>query len=339
MFVHKLKCEALPQLELLPKEEIIIGEEANASLRGSSVIPPSLNSVCKDVISRAKAALEFWVFPAPFLFPILCFSSVIQGRALKLCLGGGVSPVVSGDQVCAVSGVGTEHLQRFANPVCVVSLPCPRYFSLQATHPLGFDDSVRLEIESNICREGGPLPNCFTTPLRQAWTTMETVRSSFRVGWGWSPSEWGPHSGRVMGGSTVCPALSCSFADFLFTWRIEQLQENLFQRLFPSLIWRYHPLAAVNALFVSLGDYCSLMEVTEFPPMWIAINSLFCIFRKFLFLLVGVVCKSNTNAVVNNVTLGFPDTRNERFDSGAAENCAQWNRITVKLVGLSGLSF
>uniref|UniRef100_A0A6I8PCB2 A-kinase anchor protein 10, mitochondrial n=1 Tax=Ornithorhynchus anatinus TaxID=9258 RepID=A0A6I8PCB2_ORNAN len=48
-----------------------------------------------------------------------------------------------------------------------------KYFSLQATHPLGFDDFVRLEIESNICREGGPLPNCFTTPLRQAWTTME----------------------------------------------------------------------------------------------------------------------------------------------------------------------
>ncbi|XP_075450249.1 A-kinase anchor protein 10, mitochondrial [Ascaphus truei] len=50
-----------------------------------------------------------------------------------------------------------------------------KYFSLQATHPLGFDDSVRLEMESNICREGGPLSNCFTTPLRQAWTTMEKV--------------------------------------------------------------------------------------------------------------------------------------------------------------------
>ncbi|KAG8450391.1 hypothetical protein GDO86_002880 [Hymenochirus boettgeri] len=50
-----------------------------------------------------------------------------------------------------------------------------KYFSLQATHPLGFGDSVRLEIESNICREGGPLPACFTTPLRQAWTTMEKV--------------------------------------------------------------------------------------------------------------------------------------------------------------------
>ncbi|XP_039518227.1 A-kinase anchor protein 10, mitochondrial isoform X1 [Pimephales promelas] len=50
-----------------------------------------------------------------------------------------------------------------------------KYFSLQATNPLGFGDSVRMEIESNICREGGPLPDCFNTPLRQAWTTMEKV--------------------------------------------------------------------------------------------------------------------------------------------------------------------
>ncbi|TSP36082.1 A-kinase anchor protein 10, mitochondrial [Bagarius yarrelli] len=50
-----------------------------------------------------------------------------------------------------------------------------KYFSLQATNPLGFGDSVRMEIESNICREGGPLPDCFTTPLQQAWTTMERV--------------------------------------------------------------------------------------------------------------------------------------------------------------------
>lgn len=55
-----------------------------------------------------------------------------------------------------------------------------RYFSLQATHPLGFDDVVRLEIESNICREGGALPNCFTTPLGQAWTTMEKVTKNFK---------------------------------------------------------------------------------------------------------------------------------------------------------------
>ncbi|GFN76823.1 A kinase anchor protein 10, mitochondrial [Plakobranchus ocellatus] len=37
-----------------------------------------------------------------------------------------------------------------------------KYFSLQATNPVGFDDKLRFEIESNICREDGPLPDCFT---------------------------------------------------------------------------------------------------------------------------------------------------------------------------------
>lgn len=33
---------------------------------------------------------------------------------------------------------------------------------MQATNPIGFDDKLRFEIEGNICREGGPLPDCFT---------------------------------------------------------------------------------------------------------------------------------------------------------------------------------
>lgn len=40
-----------------------------------------------------------------------------------------------------------------------------KYFSLQATTPLGFSDAVRLEVEQNICREQGPLPSCFDRPV------------------------------------------------------------------------------------------------------------------------------------------------------------------------------
>nr|XP_050028562.1 A-kinase anchor protein 10, mitochondrial-like [Dermacentor andersoni]XP_050028563.1 A-kinase anchor protein 10, mitochondrial-like [Dermacentor andersoni] len=40
-----------------------------------------------------------------------------------------------------------------------------KYFSLQATSPLGFSDAVRLEVEQNICREEGPLPSCFEKPV------------------------------------------------------------------------------------------------------------------------------------------------------------------------------
>ncbi|KAH0561407.1 A-kinase anchor protein 10, mitochondrial [Cotesia glomerata] len=41
-----------------------------------------------------------------------------------------------------------------------------KYFSLQATMPLGFTDKIRFEIEQNICREGddGPQPDCFDKP-------------------------------------------------------------------------------------------------------------------------------------------------------------------------------
>ncbi|PIK47722.1 putative A-kinase anchor protein 10, mitochondrial [Apostichopus japonicus] len=50
-----------------------------------------------------------------------------------------------------------------------------KYFSLQAEHPLGFDFAIRCEIESNICREGGPLPNCFAAAMKRTFTTLETV--------------------------------------------------------------------------------------------------------------------------------------------------------------------
>ncbi|XP_070572257.1 A-kinase anchor protein 10, mitochondrial-like [Ptychodera flava] len=50
-----------------------------------------------------------------------------------------------------------------------------RYFSLQATNPVGFSDAVRFEVECNICREDGPLPDCFATSLKIADNTLEKV--------------------------------------------------------------------------------------------------------------------------------------------------------------------
>ncbi|KAL8574249.1 hypothetical protein ACOMHN_065792 [Nucella lapillus] len=48
-----------------------------------------------------------------------------------------------------------------------------RFFSLQATTPLGFEDKIRFEVEGNICREGGPLPDCFSTPRDIVLHTIE----------------------------------------------------------------------------------------------------------------------------------------------------------------------
>ncbi|XP_011878257.1 PREDICTED: A-kinase anchor protein 10, mitochondrial [Vollenhovia emeryi] len=43
-----------------------------------------------------------------------------------------------------------------------------KYFSLQATTPLGFSDKIRFHVEQNICREdkSGPQPDCFDKPSK-----------------------------------------------------------------------------------------------------------------------------------------------------------------------------
>ncbi|XP_045171774.2 A-kinase anchor protein 10, mitochondrial-like [Mercenaria mercenaria] len=48
-----------------------------------------------------------------------------------------------------------------------------KYFSLQAVSPLGFPQSIRFEIEGNICREGGPLPDCFSKPRKIVLHTIQ----------------------------------------------------------------------------------------------------------------------------------------------------------------------
>ncbi|XP_050410189.1 A-kinase anchor protein 10, mitochondrial isoform X2 [Patella vulgata] len=50
-----------------------------------------------------------------------------------------------------------------------------KYFSLQASQPLGFDDKTRFEVESNICREEGPLPDVFSKPKDIVLRTLDKV--------------------------------------------------------------------------------------------------------------------------------------------------------------------
>ena len=53
-----------------------------------------------------------------------------------------------------------------------------RYFSLQATRPLGLVDTIRSSIEENICLThlNGPGPDCFESALYVLFTAMEKVK-------------------------------------------------------------------------------------------------------------------------------------------------------------------
>jgi len=48
-----------------------------------------------------------------------------------------------------------------------------KYFSLQATQPLGLSDLIRSTIEENICVTDGPGPDCFEYPLHVLFATVE----------------------------------------------------------------------------------------------------------------------------------------------------------------------
>lgn len=54
-----------------------------------------------------------------------------------------------------------------------------KYFSLQATHPIGFPTDIRLRIESDICREEGPLPSCFDLPYQIVFKTLTQYVKAF----------------------------------------------------------------------------------------------------------------------------------------------------------------
>ena len=46
---------------------------------------------------------------------------------------------------------------------------------MQASNSLGVSDETRIHIENKICREGGPLPECFEEPMENVLTLLEEV--------------------------------------------------------------------------------------------------------------------------------------------------------------------
>jgi A-kinase anchor protein 10 len=48
-----------------------------------------------------------------------------------------------------------------------------RFFSLNATDPLGVDEATRVNIESNICAEGGIKVDCFDRAIHLVFTALD----------------------------------------------------------------------------------------------------------------------------------------------------------------------
>ena len=56
-----------------------------------------------------------------------------------------------------------------------------RYFSLQASSPLHFGDTTRMDIENKICDEHGPRADSYDTAQKQAYDRMNEVSESSAI--------------------------------------------------------------------------------------------------------------------------------------------------------------
>ncbi|KAL0842141.1 hypothetical protein ABMA28_014317 [Loxostege sticticalis] len=54
-----------------------------------------------------------------------------------------------------------------------------KYFSLQATTPIGFPTYIRMKIENDICIEGGPHYTCFDLPYKIVFKTLSRYVTTF----------------------------------------------------------------------------------------------------------------------------------------------------------------
>ena len=73
---------------------------------------------------------------------------------------------------------------------------CHRYFSLQASCPLYFDDTTRVDIENKICDESGPRVDSYDTAQKQAYDRMNEVSLHHLLGPHHMHSHWSELCGR-----------------------------------------------------------------------------------------------------------------------------------------------
>lgn len=79
----------------------------------------------------------------------------------------------------------------------LLSKLCHRYFSLQASSPLHFGDTTRMDIENKICDENGPRADSYDTAQKQAFDRMSEVAmvTACHMPWSHHTMHWaGLHS-------------------------------------------------------------------------------------------------------------------------------------------------
>ncbi|KAK2181367.1 hypothetical protein NP493_401g01005 [Ridgeia piscesae] len=118
-----------------------------------------------DVLTSTKVLLPDVLYCDSAMFYFMEYLEQEGAIALLQCW----QDLDSFEQLVMTSGGDPTQLQSDAMVLY------DKYFSLQASHPLGFPDSVRFEVENNICQETGPRPDSFTAAKLIVLKTLNCV--------------------------------------------------------------------------------------------------------------------------------------------------------------------
>ncbi|XP_051153390.1 A-kinase anchor protein 10, mitochondrial [Leptopilina boulardi] len=120
-----------------------------------------------DVLTSGNVQLEDILYNETAFFYFMEFMEVENKRNL---LDFWMS-VVNYKQNLVEKGSSADPCEAQTDAVIIYE----KYFSLQATMPLGFTDKVRFQVEQNICREDGkgPQPDCFDLPCKLVYNFLK----------------------------------------------------------------------------------------------------------------------------------------------------------------------
>ncbi|KOB69879.1 putative A kinase anchor protein 10 [Operophtera brumata] len=123
-----------------------------------------------DILTNGSLNLNDILFNETILF---YFTEYLEQESCRVLLQFLMAVIHFRDNLCSDYQPNSEQTQ--ADAIVIYD----KYFSLQATDPVGFPTDIRLKIESEICREDGPLQSCFDLPYRIVFKTLTQYVKSF----------------------------------------------------------------------------------------------------------------------------------------------------------------
>lgn len=152
-----------------PVQEIVFYQMNSTYFEGFQKSPLYIKAQL-DVLTNGSLTLNDILYNDSILF---FFTEYLEQESCSLLLEFLIAIMYFRDNVTGDQAPGADQAQTDAIVLY------QKYFSLQATSPIGFSTEVRLKVEEDICHEEGPLHNCFDLPYQIVYKTVSNYVKNF----------------------------------------------------------------------------------------------------------------------------------------------------------------